>query len=166
MSRNTLQYWFDRIDERITRFMAGYGMVLLRVSIGIIFLWFGALKLIDGGSPAEGLIQATVTFISPDWFIPFLAVWEILIGLGFITGLYLRVTIFLLFCQMPGTFLPIIVRPDLVFTTFPIGLTMEGQYIIKNLVVVSAALVIGATLRYRRLSKRREQQSVQFPITR
>ncbi|NOK63110.1 MAG: DoxX family membrane protein [Chloroflexi bacterium AL-W] len=157
MTYNTLQHWFDRIDERITRFMAGYGMVLLRLSIGIIFLWFGGLKLIEGASPAEDLIQATVTFISPDWFIPFLAVWEILIGLGFITGRYLRLTILLLFCQMPGTFLPIIVRPDLVFTTFPVVLTMEGQYIIKNIVVISSALVIGATLRHKRLLKQREQ---------
>jgi len=59
----------------------------------------------------------------------------------------MRLTLLLLFLQMPGTLSPVILRPDLVFTTFPFVLTIEGQYIVKNLVLISAALVIGATVR-------------------
>ena len=59
----------------------------------------------------------------------------------------IRVSIFLLFIQMPGTFLPLILLPDICFTSFPFGLTLEGQYIIKNLLVISAALVVGSTVR-------------------
>jgi hypothetical protein len=59
----------------------------------------------------------------------------------------MRIAILLLFLQMPGTVSPILLRPDLVFTQFPYGLTLEGQYIIKNLVLVSSALVIGSTVR-------------------
>lgn len=138
---------FNRLDRLITRMMATYGIPLLRISMGVVFVWFGALKLIPGGSPAEGLIRETITFFPPQIFLPVLALWEILIGLGFITGKLMRVTILLLFLQMPGTVSPMVLRPDLVFVQFPFFLTLEGQYIVKNLVLVSAALVIGATVR-------------------
>jgi uncharacterized membrane protein YkgB len=59
----------------------------------------------------------------------------------------IRAALFLLFLQMPGTMLPLILLPDVCFTTFPYGLTMEGQYIIKNLVLIGAALVVGGTVR-------------------
>ncbi len=138
---------FDQLDRRITRLMATYGLTLLRISIGIVFFWFGALKLFPGLSPAENLIRQSITFLPMDVFLPFLAVWEMLIGLGFITGKFMRFTILLLFLQMPGTVSPVFLRPDLVFVQFPFALTLEGQYIVKNLIIVSAALVIGATVR-------------------
>lgn len=142
-----LPRWFDQLDTHLISWMATYGLTLLRISIGIVFLWFGALKLVPGLSPAEGLIRATITVVPMTIFLPLLALWEMLIGLGFISGRWTRLTILLLFCQMPGTFAPLLLRPDLVFTVLPFGLTMEGQYIIKNLVLISAALVIGATVR-------------------
>jgi uncharacterized membrane protein YkgB len=80
-------------------------------------------------------------------FLPFLAVWEMVIGLGFITGRFMRLTILLLFLQMPGTISPVFLRPDLVFHQFPFVLTLEGQYIVKNMVLISAALVVGSTVR-------------------
>lgn len=141
----------DAVDIRITRWMARYGLTLLRISMGVVFFWFGALKLFPGLSPAEGLIRESITFLPMNLFLPFLAVWEMLIGLGFITGRFMRVTILLLFLQMPGTLSPIVLRPDLVFVHFPLVLTLEGQYIVKNLVLISAALVIGATVRGGRL---------------
>ena len=143
----TLLQRFDRIDRAITHWMADNGITLLRISMGVIFFWFGALKLIPGGSPAEGLIRESITFLPMNLFLPFLAVWEMAIGLGFITGKLMRLTILLLFLQMPGTISPVFLRPDLVFVNFPFMLTLEGQYIVKNLVLISAALVIGATVR-------------------
>jgi uncharacterized membrane protein YkgB len=138
---------FDQVDSAITRWMAQNGVRLLRISMGVVFLWFGALKLFPALSPAEDLIRQSITFLPMSLFLPFLAVWEMAIGLGFITGKYMRFTILLLFLQMPGTISPVFLRPDLVFTQFPFGLTLEGQYIVKNLVLISAALVIGATVR-------------------
>lgn len=138
---------FERVDKRVTRWMARNGLTLLRISMGVVFFWFGALKLFPALSPAETLIRETITFIPMAWFLPVLAVWEMLIGVGFITGKFMRVSILLLFLQMPGTLSPVLLRPDLVFTAFPFGLTLEGQYIVKNLVLISAALVIGATVR-------------------
>ena len=142
---------FERIDTAITRWMARYGVVLLRVSIGVVFFWFGALKLIPGASPAETLIRESLPFLPMNLFIPFLAVWEMIIGLGFMTGRFMRLTILLMFLQMGGAISPIFLNPTAVFVTFPFILTLEGQYIIKNIVLISAALVIGATVRGGRL---------------
>ncbi len=127
--------------------MARHAILLLRIGLGVVFVWFGALKLVPGLSPAEELVLATVPYIPGEIFMPVLAVWEILIGLGFLTGRALRLTILLLFLQMPGTLSPIVLLPERVFTDFPFGLTLEGQYIFKNVVLIAAAIVIGATVR-------------------
>lgn len=139
--------YFDKVDKSITEWMGKYGLLILRISLGVIFLWFGVLKFFKGLSPAEDLVRNTVYFMDPDLFIPVLALWESLIGLGLITGKYMRLTLLLLFLQMPGTALPLIILPEKVWTIFPYGLTLEGQYIIKNLVLISAGLVLGATVR-------------------
>jgi uncharacterized membrane protein YphA (DoxX/SURF4 family) len=139
--------FFSRLDKKLTNWMATYGLLILRISLGIVFLWFGVLKFFEGLSPAEDLVRNTVYFIDPDIFIPILAAWESLIGIGLITGKFLRLTLLLLFLQMPGTALPMIILPEKVWTVFPYGLTLEGQYIIKNLVLIGAGLVIGATVR-------------------
>jgi uncharacterized membrane protein YkgB len=146
---------FDRRDAAITRWMARHGIPFLRITLGIVFLWFGALKLFPGLSPAEDLVAATVPFIPPRVFMPVLAVWEMAIGLGFLTGRALRLTILLLFLQMPGTLAPIFLLPERVFLVFPFGLTLEGQYIVKNLVLIAAAITIGATVRGGQLVDRR-----------
>jgi uncharacterized membrane protein YkgB len=138
---------FDALDRRITHFMARAGIPILRVALGVVFVWFGALKFFPGMSPAEELVIATVPWLPGSVFLPILAVWEVAIGLGFLTGRALRLTILLLFLQMPGTLAPIVLLPGQVFTAFPFGLTLEGQYIIKNLVLIAAALVIGSTVR-------------------
>ena len=147
-----LQKLFDRVDTQLTDWMAIHGITLLRVSVGIIFLWFGALKLFPNLSPAEDLATETIrllTFgiITPDISLPVLAVWEVLIGIGLLSGRFMRITLLLLFVQMMGTVTPLALFPDQTFTAFPIGLTLEGQYIIKNMVLISAGIVIGATVR-------------------
>jgi uncharacterized membrane protein YkgB len=130
--------------------MARWGIPFLRLAMGVVFLWFGVLKLFPGVSPAEPLVTATVTILPAAIFMPILAVWEMLIGLGFLMGKLLRTTILLLFLQMPGTMSPIFLLPERVFAKFPWALTIEGQYIFKNLVLISAAIVVGSTVRNRR----------------
>jgi uncharacterized membrane protein YphA (DoxX/SURF4 family) len=147
---------FDRIDVRLTRWMARYGIVLLRISLGLVFLWFGFLKFFPGLSPAEELVTNTINRLSfgliPPATAAFLvAALETLIGLGLITGVLMRVTLLLLAFQMVGTAMPIFLFPDQVFQIVPFVPTLEGQYIFKNLVLISAGLVIGATVRGGRL---------------
>ena len=143
----TLEMYFDKIDQFITRWMATYGLIIMRIGLGVVFFWFGALKLVPNLSPAEDLVRHTIYFVDPDWFLYVLAVWEMLIGLGLIFGKYMRITLLLLFLQMPGTALPLVILPTRVWTVFPYGLTIEGQYIIKNLVLIGAGLVLGGTVR-------------------
>jgi uncharacterized membrane protein YkgB len=139
----------DQLDQTIAGTMARLGVPFTRIGIGVVFLWFGALKLVPGLSPAEELVRNTIYFFDPEVFLPVLAVWEMLIGLGMITGKFMRLTILLLFLQMPGTALPLVLLPDAVWTQFPYGLTLEGQYIVKNLVIIGSALVIGGQVRRR-----------------
>lgn len=148
---NRLNVYFEQLDQSITHWMARYGLLIMRLGLGVVFFWFGALKLVPGLSPAEDLVRHTIYFVDPDLFLPVLAVWEMLIGLGLITGKWMRLTLLLLFLQMPGTALPLVLLPEVTWTAFPYGLTMEGQYIIKNLALIGAALVLGGTVRGGRL---------------
>jgi uncharacterized membrane protein YphA (DoxX/SURF4 family) len=147
---------FERLDRAITGFMARYSITLLRISVGVVFLWFGVLKFFPGLSPAEGLATDTIqvmTFglVAPSLSVRILGLWETVIGLGLLTGWFLRATLFLLFLQMMGAMAPLVLLPSQVFTRFPYALTLEGQYIVKNLVLISAGLVVGATVRGGRL---------------
>lgn len=148
--------WFDRVDRAITGWMAEYGITLTRVALGVVFLWFGVLKFFPGLSPAEGLAADTISrltggMVTAGVSLPVLAVWECAIGLGLLLGRFLRLTLLLLFLQIPGTVTPLFLFPGATFTQVPYAPTLEGQYIIKNLVLVAAALVVGATVRGGRL---------------
>jgi uncharacterized membrane protein YkgB len=143
---------YQNIDVKLTEWMARNGIRLLRWSIAMIFIWFGALKFFPGMSPAEALAGSSIEIlsfglVSASFGLPILAAWEVLIGIGMLLPRFMRFTILLLYVQMAGTFSPIVIMPDVVFNSFPFALTMEGQYILKNVIVITAALVIGATVR-------------------
>lgn len=148
----TIRASINNLDLRLTAWMARYSIPLLRIGLGIVFFWFGLLKFFPGLSPAQELATQTISVLSfgivqPAVSLPLLACWECLIGLGLITGRWTRVTLLLLWVQMLGTVTPLLLFPTTVFTWFPLVPTLEGQYIIKNLVLVCAGLVIGATAR-------------------
>jgi uncharacterized membrane protein YkgB len=136
----------DSFDAAVAGWMDQWGLRLLRYAIGIVFFWFGALKPL-GMSPAAELVANTVYFVSPEVFVPVLGIWEVCIGLCLLYRPLIRVGILLLFLQMPGTFLPLVLLPEVTFLHFPYALTIEGQYIVKNLVMIGAALVVGASVR-------------------
>ena len=120
---------------------------LLRMSIGIIYIWFGALKFFHGVSPAENLAKDTIHYLSfgliaPETSLFLLALWETLIGLVLITGYYLRTSIIILLVHMACTFTPLVFFPKLSFSETPYALTLVGQYILKNIIIVSALAVI------------------------
>jgi uncharacterized membrane protein YphA (DoxX/SURF4 family) len=143
---------YRRAEQRVVGWMAANGIVLLRLSLGIVFVWFGALKFVPGSSPAEDLARATMAkwtlgMVGPRAALPILALWETWVGLALVLGVHLRVALALLLLQMAGTLMPLVLFPSLTFVRFPFAPTLEGQYILKNLVLISAAIVIGATLR-------------------
>lgn len=148
--------WFDRADRRVTAWMARHGLGLLRVSIGVVFLWFGAIKFVPGLSPADELATRTVgalTFglIAPEPARLMIATLETAIGLGLLLGWWMRVVLLLLALQMLGTLTPVVLFPGEVWRVPPVALTIEGQYIAKNAVLIAGGIVLGATVRGGRL---------------
>lgn len=149
---------FDRIDRAITIWMGEHGVTLLRWSIGVVFIWFGALKFVPGMSPADQLATETamtLTFglLTEDAARVGLALLEVAIGFGLVAGRFLRLTLLLLFAQMAGTMTPLIIFPERIWSDFPFVLTLEGQYIVKNAILISAGVVIGSTVRGSRPGK-------------
>lgn len=120
---------------------------LLRISIGIIYLWFGVLKFFHGYSPAEDLAINTInklTFglIPEPLNIILLAGWECALGILLISGKWLRTALVLLFIHMACTFTPLLFFPSVSFKYAPYGFTLVGQYIMKNIIIICAALII------------------------
>lgn len=147
---------FAKIDFQVTTWMARNGVLFLRLSVGFLFLWYGILKFFPNVSSAENIATTTIEqlsfgIIDGRLAMLVLAIWETLIGLGLVSGKFLRETLLLLFLQMIGTLTPLVLFPEVTFTIFPLVPTLEGQYIIKNLVLISAGIVIGATVRGGRL---------------
>ena len=147
---------YDDLEGRVTAILARYAIPTMRIALGVVFLWFGALKFFPGLSPAEDLagrtIEALTAGVVPEaTALPILAAWESLIGLGLLTGRFLRATLLLLAIQMAGTFTPLLLFPEETFSRFPIAPTLEGQYIIKNIVLIGAAMAVAATVRGGRL---------------
>ncbi len=97
-------------------------------------------------SPASDWVAATIYSLTPEIIVPLLGLWEVAIGVAFLIPALTRAGIVLLAFQMPGTFLPLVLLPEVCFTFIPFGLTLEGQYIVKNLVIIGSAFVIVAGL--------------------
>ena len=124
-----------------------YGIPSLRLALGIIFIWFGALKTIGELSPAYDLVAATIYWLTPAIIVPLLGLWEVAIGICLLYPPLTRIGLLLLAFQMPGTFLPLVLLPEVCFTAFPFALTLEGQYIVKNLTIIGSALIVASTLK-------------------
>ena len=150
---------YHRIEESVTHWMASYSVMLLRLSLGGVFLWFGLLKFFPDLSPAEVLARRTLDtltlgYLSPHLALPLLALWESAIGVGLLLGMYPFLTLALLFLHMGGTFTPLFLFPNDVFAHIPYAPTFEAQYILKNLVFISAGCVLGTSRRGRRRAAR------------
>jgi uncharacterized membrane protein YkgB len=111
-----------------------------------VFIWFGALKVM-GVSPVVDLVASTVYWVDPDWFVPFLGWVEILVGLGLATRKWLRLALLVLAAQLVGTLLVFVVLPDVAFQDGnPLKLTVEGEFVVKNVVLLAAAMVVGTSV--------------------
>ena len=136
----------SKIDPIIARWMSKWSIPAIRVSFGVIFIWFGILKPLDISS-AESLLKATVVWMpfgSPDFWLIVIGWWEVIIGVTFLFKRTTKIAIGLLFLQMFGTFMPLILLPEITFQNGNIFTpSLEGQYIIKNVMIISAALVLG-----------------------
>ena len=152
---------FDRFDRMVVAALERWSVQLLRLSLGIVFLWFGGLKVF-GVSPVSDLVAATVYWVDPDWFVVSLGVVEMLVGAGLILRRAMRIILAVFLAQMAGTFLVVILLPDIAFQDGnPLKLTVEGEFVIKNLVLLSAGLVVGSMVRRDRESLAARQPAVE-----
>ncbi len=141
-----------KLEMRSVEWKARNGLNILRVSLGLVFIWFGVLKFFPGISAAEVIAGKTIYKLSfglvkPPVSLPLLAIWECTIGMGLLFKRWLNLTLLLLYFQMIGTFLPLVFFTHETFTTSIFIPTLLGQYIIKNIVLLSGGVVIGATVK-------------------
>jgi uncharacterized membrane protein YkgB len=135
--------WYERLDRLFIRGLRLWSIPALRVALGIVFLWFGLLKIF-GVSPVAGLVTATYSFLPEPAFVTVLGIWEALIGVGLLFQISLRLTLFFLWLQMAGTLVAPLLSPQTFFESGNVfRLTLEGEFIVKNLVLIAAGLVIG-----------------------
>lgn len=133
-----------RVDEVLIPVLRRYGITILRFSLATVFVWFGVLKILDV-SPVVDLVASTVYWLDPAWFVPTLGVVETLIGLSLAFRFGLRTALAALSLQLLGTFLVFVLEPDIAFQgANPLALTTEGEFIVKNLVLLAAAIVVGS----------------------
>ena len=131
----------------VQRFLARAGQPTLRVSLGLVFVVFGALKFIPGASPVESLVSSTwntLSFGMIDGYaaLAITATLEVFVGLTFITGVFLRIGLLALAATFVGIFSPLVFFTGELFSAA--GPTLTAQYILKDVVLVAAAMVVGA----------------------
>ena len=135
-----------QVDRRVGAFFRKWGVPALRVSLALVFIWFGALKVL-GVTPVTELVANTVYWFDADWVVPALGVVEIIVGLGLLFQFAMRAVLGLFFLQMIGTFLVFVLQPDVAFQDGnPLLLTVEGEFVLKNLVLIAAGMVIAGTV--------------------
>jgi putative oxidoreductase len=116
----------------------------LRILLGLLFVWFGGLK-VAGVSPVKAMVAATLPWADPNVIVPVLGGVEVLLGLGLLSGVALRLVLPALALHLTGTFLTFVMLPAQMFhSSDPLLLTENGEFVIKNLVLISAALVLFA----------------------
>ena len=134
---------FAGFEEQFISKLQKWGVLLLRLSLGIIFLWFGALKVL-GVSPVNDLVTSVYSFFPEFELILFLGIVECVIGLGLVFKINLKIILPVLWLQMAGTFLSFLLLPERFFVNDnPFLLTTDGEFIVKNLVLISASMVVG-----------------------
>jgi uncharacterized membrane protein YkgB len=152
--------WLRATDRFLIDTTRRIGVRGLRLSLGIIFIWFGGLKVF-GVSPVESLVTDTLFWLPPTVAVMGMGALEVLVGLGLLTGWAIRLTLLMFFLQMAGTFAVFVILPERTFLDGkPLLLTQEGEFVIKNLILVTAGLVVAGAI-----PKARPEQTVGEMLT-
>jgi uncharacterized membrane protein YphA (DoxX/SURF4 family) len=136
-------------ELRLSRWLARYSVGLLRISLGLVFLGFGVLKFFPGLSPAEPLAARTLDILTlglvPERIgLIMVAGLESTIGLLLLSGRWARLALALLAVELIGILSPIVLLPGEMFRGGPFAPTLAGQYVLKDIVVAAAGLVVAA----------------------
>jgi putative oxidoreductase len=117
--------------------------LLLRGSLGLTFAWFGALKLAGQPTLPASRVAAITPFADPEVSVPLVGAFEVALGAGLLAGRFLPVVLAGVALQLSGTFLVLVLRPDVAFVGGnPLLLRVEGEYVVKNLVLLAATAAL------------------------
>ena len=153
----------NRIDA-ISQVAGRAAVPLLRISLGIVYIWFGALKLTDA-TPVAALVAHTVPFLPEKVFVPALGVFEVVLGLGLLVGRYLGIVALLMVAHLGGTFLVLITQPEEAFQHGnPLMLSMVGEFVVKNVVLITAGLLLATLPRRTRESRHVAKHAQAEPV--
>lgn len=150
---HTLRATNTVVHDVLAAVAARYGLALLRISMGLVFAGFGVLKFIPGLSPAENLVEATTHELSlgvVPALVPYsvvlagTAALECVIGVSLVTGLWFHRVRYLLAMELAGILSPLVVLPGRLFSGPGHAPTLEGQYVLKDIVLLAAAVVMAA----------------------
>lgn len=126
--------------------MGAHGAMLLRASLALVFVWFGLLKIV-GRSPVADLVADTLAVVPPDVAVRGLGLLEVAVGLLLLSDRTLRVALLVLWAQLVGTLGLFVLQPRLMFEDGnPFFLTVLGEFVVKNLVLIAAGIALGGTL--------------------
>jgi uncharacterized membrane protein YkgB len=135
----------QNIDAALIRLFQRYGHRVHRLSLGVLYIWFGLLKPL-GHKTTTSLLGHTIYWGDPEVMVLVLGWWEVAIGLCLLVRPLIRVAIFLLALRLPGILLAFVLEPTVLFVSFPFAPTPEGQYLIKDLTLFLASLAIAGFL--------------------
>ncbi|RAM35278.1 DoxX family protein [Arthrobacter globiformis] len=129
-------------DARLVHVLRPAALPSLRILLGVLFIWFGALK-VAGVSPVAAMVAGTLPWADPHLVVPVLGGVEVLLGAALVTGVALRVALPVLAAHLCGTFLTFLMLPGLMFSDGdPLLLTGDGEFVMKNLVLIAATLAL------------------------
>lgn len=145
-SRPAVTHWYARLAEQgvltAAETLRPLSLPALRILMGVLFIWFGGLK-VAGASPVADMVAGTLPWVAPQVVVPALGAVEVVLGLGLVTGLALRLVLPVLAAHLGGTFLTFVMLPALMFRHHdPLLLTADGEFVAKNLVLISATIVL------------------------
>ncbi|AUG82161.1 hypothetical protein CFP65_7590 [Kitasatospora sp. MMS16-BH015] len=130
------------LQKAIHRQVRARAMTVLRWTVGVVYIWFGALKLFNV-TPVGQLVKDAVPFPTPSWFVPALGALEIVMGLWFLTARQLHRLLPLFVVHMLGTFSVLIFLPGVAYQHHqPWELSMTGEFVVKNIVLLTAGLIV------------------------
>lgn len=134
-------------EKKVSLFFQSRSISFLRFSMGLIYLWYGSLKIFQfDPNEIDFLIRSSTDWIGLPYLVEVIGIWEVFIGVCFLWKRFLRWGLLLFFFHFPGTLLPLFLSPETAFSTPPFALTIEGKYICKNIILLASAFVLVSSL--------------------
>ena len=141
--------WVERTEQAVLDVLARYGILALRLSLAFVYVAFGALKIV-GLSPVADLVASMVPFLPAETAVIAMGVFEVVVGALLAVGVFVPWVAAAQVVHLLGTFLVFLIHPALTYSDGnPLALTVVGEFIAKNVVLIAGLFVVAAFSRRR-----------------